>query len=60
MTSGEESRLFTRISETKESVEREIRELRRQVHKCFADMRGRFDAQGARLDRYAGLWQTGH
>lgn len=40
------------IVEFKESLEREI-------HSFRDEMRTRFDNQAARLDRHAGLWQTG-
>lgn len=48
-----EHRLFEWLTEMKESLEREIGELRLHVDQGFADLRGRFDAQSARLDRHA-------
>jgi peptidoglycan/xylan/chitin deacetylase (PgdA/CDA1 family) len=40
------------IIDLKESLEREIRE-------GFSQVTNRFDDQAARLERHAGLWQTG-
>ena len=47
------------IMDVKESLEREIRELRNETLAGFAQINTRFDTQAARLDRHAGLWQTG-
>lgn len=43
----------------KETLERELAALRREVHNGFSEINTRFDTQAARLDRHAGLWQTG-
>jgi hypothetical protein len=43
----------------KESLEREIHGLAREMREGFAQINTRFDTQAARLDRHAGLWQTG-
>jgi hypothetical protein len=54
------------LMDVKESLEREIHGLGREIHglagamrEGFAQMNTRFDTQAARLDRHAGLWQTG-
>jgi hypothetical protein len=47
----------------KESLEREIHGLAREMHGEFTQLRAeintRFDTQAARLERHAGMWQTG-
>ena len=43
----------------KESLERELAGLRQEMHEGFAQVNARFDTQAARLERHAGLWQTG-
>ena len=43
----------------KESLEREIQSVDRKIDEFRDEMRTRFDNQAARLDRHAGLWQTG-
>ena len=40
-------------------VERELGSLRQEIRDGFANVLKRFDDQAARLDRHAGLWQTG-
>jgi hypothetical protein len=35
----------------KESVEREVRDLAREMRACFAQLNAKFDAQDARLER---------
>lgn len=47
------------IMDLKESLEREIHELQREVREGFAQVNTRLDTQAMRLDRHAGLWQTG-
>lgn len=47
------------LSDTKESLEREMGGLKQEVHEGFSQMNTRFDTQAARLERHAGLWQTG-
>jgi DNA-binding GntR family transcriptional regulator len=47
------------IMDMKESLEREIGSLRSEMREGFARINSRFDLQAARLDRHAGLWQTG-
>jgi hypothetical protein len=47
------------ITDVKESLEREIHGLANVVRQGFAEVNARFDAQAARLDRHAALWQTG-
>lgn len=47
------------IIDVKESLEREIHGLAREVREGFAQVNTRFDTQAARLDRHAALWQTG-
>ncbi|MDR3703005.1 MAG: hypothetical protein P4L56_25390 [Candidatus Sulfopaludibacter sp.] len=47
------------IIDFKESLEREIGSLRQDIRDGFAAVTNRFDDQAARLDRHAGLWQTG-
>jgi hypothetical protein len=54
------------IIDVKESLEREIRglidgqhSLQSEMREGFAQINTRFDTQAARLDRHAGLWQTG-
>lgn len=43
----------------KDSLERELAGLRNDVQHGLAELNGRFDTQAARLERHAGLWQTG-
>ena len=51
------------IIDLKESLEREIaslkQDLRQEMRDGFSAVTARFDDQAARLDRHAGLWQTG-
>ena len=50
------------IVDLKESLERELAGLRHDVQdvgKEVAQLNGRFDTQASRLERHAGLWQTG-
>ncbi|MBC7927232.1 MAG: hypothetical protein H7039_16410 [Bryobacteraceae bacterium] len=47
------------IIDMKESLEREIKAFREEFHDFRSDITSRFEAQAARLDRHAGLWQTG-
>lgn len=47
------------IVDLKESLERELTGLRQDVRDGVTQMNARFDTQAARLDRHAGLWQTG-
>ena len=46
----------------KESLERELAGVRHDIQdlkKEVAQLNGRFDTQATRLERHAGLWQTG-
>lgn len=52
-------RVLDLITSMKESLEREMAHLRGEMVQGFAEIRMRFDAQAARLDRHAALWQTG-
>ena len=49
--------------DVKDSLEREIHGLGREMRGEFAQLKAeintRFDTQAARLERHAGLWQTG-
>jgi len=47
------------ITEVKDSLERELHSLERAMREGFEGVNARFDAQAARLDRHAALWQTG-
>ena len=47
------------IIDLKESLEREMATLGQRVDQGFAQVNARFDTQATRLDRHAGLWQTG-
>jgi hypothetical protein len=47
------------IIDLKESLERELAGLRHDLQQGLAQLNGRFDTQAARLERHAGLWQTG-
>ncbi len=51
------------IIDLKESLEREIaslkQDLRQEMRDGFSAVTARLDDQAARLDRHAGLWQTG-
>jgi hypothetical protein len=47
------------IADVKESLEREIQGLARDMREGFAQVNTRFDTQAVRLDRHAALWQTG-
>jgi len=49
------SDLVQLLLDLKESLEREIH----QVGEKIDQLNSRFDTQAARLDRHAGLWQTG-
>ena len=60
------SNLEQLIMDLKESLERELGGLRQEfaalsqrVDQGFAQVNSRFDTQAARLERHAGLWQTG-
>lgn len=54
-----EGRLVRLITDVKESLERELQNLTREMREGFAQVNTRFDTQAARLDRHAALWQTG-
>jgi predicted RNase H-like nuclease (RuvC/YqgF family) len=54
-----EDELIRLITDVKESLEREIHGLARELREGFAQVNTRFDTQAARLDRHAALWQTG-
>jgi predicted RNase H-like nuclease (RuvC/YqgF family) len=54
-----EDQLVRLIIDVKESLEREIQVLAREVREGFAQVNTRFDTQATRLDRHAALWQTG-
>lgn len=47
------------ILDLKESLERELGALRQDVQRGLDQLNSRFDTQAARLERHAGLWQTG-
>ena len=47
------------VIDLKESLERQLGDLTREMREGFASMNTKFDNQAARLDRHAGLWQTG-
>jgi predicted RNase H-like nuclease (RuvC/YqgF family) len=47
------------ITEVKESLEREIQNLTREMREGFAQVNTRLDTQAARLERHAAMWQTG-
>ena len=47
------------IVDLKDTLEREIAALRHEVQQGIAQLNGRFDTQAVRLERHAGLWQTG-
>jgi len=54
------------LSDVNESLEREIQSLGKDIHglarkidEGFAQVNTRLDTQATRLDRHAGLWQTG-
>jgi hypothetical protein len=47
------------IVDLKDSLEREIGVLKQDMHQGFSHLNDRFDTQAARLERHAGLWQTG-
>jgi hypothetical protein len=47
------------IVDLKDSLERELAGLRHDVQEGVVQLNGRFDTQAARLERHAGLWQTG-
>ena len=47
------------IRQVKESLEREIHQVKATVEQGFAQVNARFDTQAARLERHAGMWQTG-
>jgi len=54
-----EDQLVRLITDVKESLEREIQGLTREVREGFAQVNTRFDTQASRLDHHAALWQTG-
>jgi hypothetical protein len=54
-----EDQLVRLIIDVKESLEREIHGLAREMREGFAQVTTRFDTQATRLDRHAALWQTG-
>jgi hypothetical protein len=47
------------IVDLKDSLERELTGLRHDVQQGIGQLNTRFDTQAARLERHAGLWQTG-
>ncbi len=47
------------IVDLRDSLEREIAALRAEVQQGFSQVNSRFDTKAARLERHAGLWQTG-
>ena len=47
------------IVDLKDSLERELAGLRSDVQQGVGQLNSRFDTQAARLERHAGLWQTG-
>ena len=47
------------LSTYKERLERELAAYRHEVQQGLAQLNGRFDTQAVRLERHAGLWQTG-
>ena len=47
------------LMDVKDSLEREIHSLGREMREGFAQISTKFDTQATRLDRHAGLWQTG-
>lgn len=47
------------IVDLKGSLERELAGVRHDIQQVSAQLNGRFDTQAARLERHAGLWQTG-
>jgi hypothetical protein len=47
------------IVDLKECLERELAGLRHAVQQGVVQLNGRFDTQAVRLERHAGLWQTG-
>jgi hypothetical protein len=51
--------LEKRIVDFKESLEREMDELRQEMRSGFAKIELPFDTQAARMDRHAALLQTG-
>lgn len=55
----ENNHLERLILDMKESLERELGELRREMHDGFQVVNTRFDTQAIRLDRHAAMWQTG-
>ena len=50
-----EDQLVRLITDVKESLEREIQGLTREVREGFAQVNTRFDTQAVRLDRHAAL-----
>jgi pyruvate-formate lyase len=54
-----EEDLVRLITDLKESLERELQGLAREMREGFAQVNTRFDTQAVRLDRHAALWQTG-
>lgn len=48
------------ITDLKESLDREIADLKESLHGLKQTVVTRFDTQAARLDRQAGLMQTGN
>jgi hypothetical protein len=53
------ARIELLLENMKESLEREMRDGFSQVNGRIDDLGSRFDMQANRLDRQAGLWQTG-
>ena len=47
------------IVDLKESLERELASVRHDIQSGVAQLNNRFDTQASRLERHAGLWQTG-
>ena len=52
LTTEDKKWIMDALTTIKESLEQEINDFR-------SDLTGRFDAQAARLERHAALWQTG-
>ena len=47
------------ITDVKESLERGLHSMDQKLTEGFGQINTRFDTQAARLERHAGLWQTG-
>jgi hypothetical protein len=60
---AENGNLAKLITDVKESLERELhsidQKLNQKLTEGFSQINTRFDTQAARLERHAGLWQTG-